>query len=97
MQTDQSSGFIKASSALKHFAACKQHRKIEKIIYVFVFNKFPTLYHRTLPPHSTTTTDSVETGRSGFAAVVSNQDMEDTYLPAFEAGVGSGLQAQTFT
>jgi len=33
---------------------------------------------------------SVETNRAGFAAVVNAQDMEDTYLPAFEAGVVQG-------
>jgi beta-glucosidase-like glycosyl hydrolase len=55
MQSDQSSGFLKASAALKHFAGY-----------------------------------SVETGRSDFAAIVTAQDMEDTYLPAFEAGVVKG-------
>ena len=33
---------------------------------------------------------SEETGRLGFAAYVTSQDMEDTYLPAFEAGVEDG-------
>eukprot|EP00662_Eupelagonemidae_sp_cell21_P028571 gene28571-54499_t len=33
---------------------------------------------------------SQETGRNSFPAVVSSQDMEDTYLPAFEAGVTKG-------
>jgi beta-glucosidase-like glycosyl hydrolase len=33
---------------------------------------------------------SEETGRDSFAAVVTAQDMEDTYLPAFERGVEKG-------
>lgn len=33
---------------------------------------------------------SEETGRNSFPAVVTAQDMEDTYLPAFEAGVEKG-------
>jgi hypothetical protein len=33
---------------------------------------------------------SQETGRLGFAANVTATDMEDTYLPAFEAGVRDG-------
>ena len=33
---------------------------------------------------------SEETGRDGFAANVTAQDMEDTYLPAFESGVSEG-------
>lgn len=33
---------------------------------------------------------SQETGREGFAATVSSQDMEDTYLPAFSVGIESG-------
>jgi len=33
---------------------------------------------------------SEEQGRNSFAAVVTKQDMEDTYLPAFEAGVTRG-------
>jgi beta-glucosidase len=28
-----------------------------------------------------------ETGRNSFAAMVTSQDMEDTFLPAFQAGV----------
>ena len=55
MQTNQSTGFIKASACLKHFAAYSE-----------------------------------ETGRGGFAAMVTAQDMTDTYLPAFEAGVETG-------
>lgn len=33
---------------------------------------------------------SQETNRVGGAAIVTAQDMEDTYLPAFEAGVKKG-------
>ena len=33
---------------------------------------------------------SQESGRSGYPAVVKAQDMEDTYLPAFHAGVSKG-------
>jgi beta-glucosidase-like glycosyl hydrolase len=33
---------------------------------------------------------SEESGRNSFPAVVTKQDMEDTYLPAFEAGVTRG-------
>lgn len=33
---------------------------------------------------------SEETGRNSFAANVTKQDMEDTYLPAFEVGVSTG-------
>jgi len=55
MQTDQSTGFIKASACLKHYAAYSE-----------------------------------ESGRNGFAAMVTSQDMTDTYLPAFEAGVETG-------
>lgn len=33
---------------------------------------------------------SEETNRESFAAVVTSQDMEDTYLPAFHAGVTAG-------
>ena len=33
---------------------------------------------------------SMETNRTSFSAVVTAQDMEDTYLPAFEAGVARG-------
>ena len=29
---------------------------------------------------------SMESGRDSFAAIVTAQDMEDTYLPAFQAG-----------
>ena len=36
---------------------------------------------------------SEETGRGGFPAVVTAQDMEDTFLPAFEAGVERGHAA----
>lgn len=38
-------------------------------------------------------TYSAETGRMSFAAVVSAQDMEDTYLPAFASGVEDGRAA----
>ena len=31
-----------------------------------------------------------EAGRNSFAAMVSSQDMEDTFLPAFQAGVEKG-------
>jgi hypothetical protein len=55
MQTDQSSGFIKASACLKHYAAYSE-----------------------------------EAGRNSFPAQVTAQDMQDTYLPAFEAGVTKG-------
>jgi beta-glucosidase len=55
MQGDGSSGFIKASACLKHYAAY-----------------------------------NLETGRNSFPAMVTAQDMEDTYLPAFEAGVTKG-------
>ena len=38
---------------------------------------------------NTRATDSEETDRNSFAAVVTAQDMEDTYLPAFQVwGVG---------
>jgi beta-glucosidase-like glycosyl hydrolase len=33
---------------------------------------------------------SEETGRNSFPAVVTSQDMEDTYLPAFQSGVENG-------
>jgi beta-glucosidase-like glycosyl hydrolase len=33
---------------------------------------------------------SEEVGRNEFAAVVTSQDMEDTYLPAFQSGVENG-------
>merc|ERR1712166_903050 len=55
MQGDQSSGFLKTSACLKHYAAYSE-----------------------------------EQGRNSFAAVVTAQDMEDTYLPAFEAGITKG-------
>jgi len=55
MQGDQSSGFLKVSACLKHYAVYSQ-----------------------------------ETGRQGFPAMVTEQDMEDTYLPAFQAGVERG-------
>ena len=34
--------------------------------------------------------DSEESGRNQFGAVVSAQDMQDTYLPAFRAGIEQG-------
>lgn len=46
MQSNQSSGFLKVSACLKHYAAYSE-----------------------------------EQGRNSFAAVVTAQDMEDTYLP----------------
>ena len=52
MQGNDSTGFLKVSSTLKHFAAYSQ-----------------------------------ETGRVNDPVVVTAQDMADTYLPAFEAGV----------
>jgi beta-glucosidase len=55
MQGDESSGYLKVSACLKHYAAY-----------------------------------SAETGRESFAAVVTAQDMEDSYLPAFQAGVERG-------
>jgi beta-glucosidase-like glycosyl hydrolase len=55
MQGDQSSGYLKVSSCLKHYAAYSQ-----------------------------------ETGRQSFPAMVNERDMEDTYLPAFQAGVEKG-------
>ena len=55
MQGDQSSGFLKVSACLKHYAVYSQ-----------------------------------EAGRQGFPAMVNEQDMEDTYLPAFQAGVERG-------
>lgn len=55
MQSNQSSGFLKVSACLKHYAAYSE-----------------------------------EQGRNSFAAVVTAQDMEDTYLPAFEAGITKG-------
>lgn len=33
---------------------------------------------------------SEENGRLGFAAVVTKQDMNDTYMPSFKAGVQEG-------
>jgi len=55
MQGDQSSGYLKVSSCLKHYAAYSE-----------------------------------EAGREGFAAMVTAQDMEDSFLPAFQAGVEKG-------
>jgi len=55
MQGDQSTGFLKVSACLKHYAAYSE-----------------------------------ETGRMGFAANVTSQDMEDSCLPAFQAGVERG-------
>ena len=60
MQGDQSSGFLKTSACLKHYAAYSE-----------------------------------EQGRNSFAAVVTAQDMEDTYLPAFEAGITKGTRVRT--
>ena len=55
MQGDQSSGYLKVSACLKHYAAY-----------------------------------SGETNRMAFSANVTSQDMEDSYLPAFQAGVERG-------
>ena len=53
MQGDQSSGYLKVSACLKHYAVYSQ-----------------------------------ETSRQSFPAMVTEQDMEDTYLPAFQVGTG---------
>lgn len=55
MQGNDTRGYLKASSCLKHLSAYSE-----------------------------------ESGRNQFPAVVTSQDMEDTYLPAFQAGVQLG-------